>query len=303
MEGLTDMVYRRAHQKYFPGMDRYYTPFVSPTQNHCFRSRELRELSPENNAGVPLVPQLIGKNAEDFLWAAKELAQMGYKEVNLNLGCPSGTVTAKGKGAGFLAFPQELDRFLNEIFSHSPVGISIKTRLGVEKPEEFGAILEIYNRYPLCELIIHPRTKREMYTGDIHMDVFERAVSATQIPLCYNGDLSSEDGIRAFYQKFPVVPAVMIGRGLVADPAMITRMKGYPQDEQSLYRFHQELCEEYGRVFGSVSSALPRMKAIWSLMLSAVPNGEAFRKPLSKVKKWPEFLSVTEAIFKATKNQ
>lgn len=303
MEGLTDMVYRRTHRKYFPGVDRYYTPFVSPTQNHCFRSRELRELSPENNAGVPLVPQLIGKNAEDFLWAANELAQMGYNEVNLNLGCPSGTVTTKGKGAGFLAFPQELDRFLNEIFLHSPIDISIKTRLGIEDPEEFGAILEIYNRYPICELIIHPRTKCEMYTGTVHLDVFECAVSAVQTPLCYNGDITSVDRLQAFCQKFPTVPAVMIGRGLVTDPAMITRVKGYPQDAQALYGFHQELCEEYSRVFGSASSALPRMKAIWNLMLSVFPNGEVFRKPLSKVKKWPEFLAVTEAIFRATKNQ
>ena len=299
MEGLTDMVYRRAHAKYYPGIDRYYTPFVSPNQNHSFAPRELRELSPENNAGIPLVPQLIGKNAEDFLWAAGELEQMGYKEVNLNLGCPSGTVTAKGKGAGFLAYPDRLDSFLETIFSSCPIAISIKTRLGIEQPEEFGPILEIYNRYPVRELIIHPRTKREMYIGNVHLDSFRKALENTALPLCYNGNLFSITDIDNFSQQFPTVLAVMLGRGLVADPGLIARTKGYTAGMNTLHQFHRELCKGYTSVFGSEASALPRMKAIWSCILPSFHDGEQFRKQLIKAKRWRDFIAVTEQIFQS----
>jgi len=297
MEGLTDMVYRCAHRKYYPGMDRYYTPFVSPTQNHCFTSRELRELSPENNKNIPLVPQLIGKNPEDFLWAANELAEMGYREVNLNLGCPSGTVTAKGKGAGFLAHPDKLDAFFETVFSSCPIDISVKTRLGMESPEEFGLILAIFNRYPICELIIHPRTKREMYTGDVHPDVFQIAAENTSLPLCYNGNLFSLEDVEHTLTLFPDLTAVMLGRGLVSDPGMITRLNGCAADLTRLYSFHRELCENYCIVFGSQSSALPRMKAIWSCMLTSLPTGETFRKQLIKTKRWPDFICLIDQFF------
>ena len=145
MEGVTGWLYRGVHHRCFPGADKYFMPFLSVSQDHVFPRRELQDILPAHNEGVPAVPQLLTRRAEDFLWAAGELAAMGYREVNLNLGCPSGTVTAKGKGSGFLAFPEELDRFLEEIFSRAPVAVSVKTRLGVREPEEFLRILEIYN--------------------------------------------------------------------------------------------------------------------------------------------------------------
>lgn len=297
MEGLTDMVYRRTHAKFYPGIDRYYTPFIAPTQNHCFVSRELRELSRENNAGLALVPQLIGKNAEDFLWAVRELQQMGYEEVNLNLGCPSGTVTAKGKGAGFLAYPDRLDAFLHEIFTHSPIDISIKTRLGIESPDEFKTILNIYNRYPVRELIIHPRTKTEMYEGKVHMDAFRTAAASTELPLCYNGNLFSMDDVANFSHAFPEVNAVMLGRGLIADPGMLARVNGCAISVNTLYGFHHELCRSYTEVFGSQSSALSRMKAIWVSMLPCFRNGERYRKSILKARHLPDFMSVIEQLF------
>lgn len=299
MEGLTDMVYRRTHAMFYPGTDRYYTPFIAPTQNHCFTSRELRELSPKNNSGLPLVPQLIGKNAEDFLWAAQELQKMGYEEVNLNLGCPSGTVTAKGKGSGFLAYPDRLDAFLHEIFSRSPIAISIKTRLGMESPDEFRVILNIYNCYPVKELIIHPRTKIEMYKGDVHMDFFRMAVESTTLPLCYNGNLFTVEDIKNFALSFPTVNTVMLGRGLIADPGMLAREKGHKADADTLYQFHHELCRSYSEVFGNPSSALPRMKAIWVSMLPCFKNGERHRKAILKARHLSDFMAIVEQLFQS----
>ena len=163
MEGLTGALYRQAHCRWFGGVDRYFIPFITPTQDHRFTKRELREILPEHNRGLAAVPQLLVRRAEDFLWAAGELAAMGYPEINLNLGCPSGTVVAKGKGSGFLGLPEELERFLDTVFDAAPCAVSIKTRLGLREPEEFGPLLALFQRYPLAELIVHPRVQKDMY--------------------------------------------------------------------------------------------------------------------------------------------
>ena len=156
MEGVTGAVYRRTHHEFFSGVDKYFMPFITPTTNEKLTPRQKRDVLPEYNEGVPAVPQLLTKSAADCIWAVNALHDLGYPEVNLNLGCPSGTVTAKGKGAGFLAHPDELDRFFDEVFAKCE-GISVKTRLGVHEASEFDKLLEIYNRYPITELTIHPR--------------------------------------------------------------------------------------------------------------------------------------------------
>ena len=297
LEGVTDALYRRTHRAFYPGIDRYYTPFISPTQNRRFTPRELRELSADNNRGVPLVPQLLGKNAGDFLWALGALADMGYEEVNLNLGCPSGTVTAKGKGAGFLAHPDALSAFLDEVFSKTPVRISIKTRLGLSDPSEFPRLLEIFSRYPVCRLIVHPRTGAELYRGSVHLDAFALAAENAAAPLCYNGDIFSVSDFQRFAAAFPQIHTVMLGRGLVSDPALAVKLRGGEGDKKTLKAFHEALCEGYPALFGSTSSATHRMKAIWAYMLGNFRDGEAFRKKIIKAKRWEDFRAVTEDIF------
>ena len=298
LEGITDAVYRRTHAKYYPGVTRYYTPFISPTMHHVFTPRERRELAPENNPGLELVPQLLGRNASDLLWAAEELAAMGYREMNLNLGCPSGTVVAKRKGAGLLALPEELDALLRVLFAAAPLQISIKTRLGMESPDEFAALLEIFDRYPVCRLIVHARTRAEQYDGPVHRDVFAEAMRHTTIPVSYNGDLFTADDVRRFRESFPTVDCVMLGRGLIADPGMVAALRGRSSDMATLKAFHNELCAEYVRVFGDRHSAMHRMKAIWSYLLLRLPNGESYRKPLRKTRTWEEFRAAADGILR-----
>lgn len=298
LEGITDAVYRRTHCRHYPGVTRYYTPFISPTHHHVLTPRDRRELAPENNPGLTLIPQLLTKNAADFLWAANTLRDMGYREVNLNLGCPSGTVTAKGKGAGFLARPDELDAFLAEIYAAAPLAVSVKTRLGMDGPEEFFRLFDIFYQYPVARLIIHPRTRAGQYDGPVHRELFAYAYarSRTSIPLCYNGELRTPDDIAAVAAEFPGLPAVMLGRGLVADPALIGKSSGVPGDKAALRRFHDDLCAEYPVVFGGENQAMHRMKAIWFYMLQSFEGGETFRKRLIKTRRWPDFLAVTEEI-------
>lgn len=297
MEGVTDHIYRRLHRRFFPGVDRYFTSFLSPGQNHLFPPRELRQVAPENNEGIPLVPQLLTKNAADFLWAAGQLAAMGYGEVNLNVGCPSGTVTAKGKGAGLLADRDSLRRLLDGIFAACPVRVSVKTRLGVRDGAEFGPILDIYNDYPISQLIIHARTKQQMYAGQVQLDAFAAALAASRAPVCYNGDIRSPEDVSALAERFPSLGAVMIGRGLVSDPALAARLQGGTADAGTLRRFHEALCQAYCQAFGGPQSAIHRMKAIWSYMLAGFDGGQQYARPLAKTRRWPDFLAVTEQVF------
>lgn len=206
MEGITGHLYRRTHHRFFQGVDQYFTPFIAPTIHHKLSSREKNDILPEHNLGVPVIPQILTNRSEDFIWAARELAGYGYGEVNLNLGCPSATVVTKGKGAGFLARPEQLDRFLEQVFTglkNDGIGISVKTRIGMESPEEFEDLLEIYNRYPLRELIIHPRVRSDFYKNIPNRDAFRQGALEGTNPVCYNGDIFSPKDWEAFQNEFP----------------------------------------------------------------------------------------------------
>ena len=290
MEGITDPIYRRLHHKYFPGMDRYYTPFLSPTIHRSLTPKEQRELKKED---FPVVPQLLTKVAEDFLWMAQKCGELGYDEVNLNTGCPSGTVTAKGKGSGMLRDLEHLEQFLDAVFSAAPLPISVKTRIGFENPEEFPRILEIFNRYPIQELTIHPRVRKAFYNGPVEMDAFRYAAENCKIPLCFNGDLTSRSKIAAFQKDFPQVQSVMIGRGLIADPGMLTQ--GGTKRE-TLEKFLEELLGECVENFGGARNAMFRMKEHWRMLLCKFEGSEKLGKKLRKTTDISEFRNITSEI-------
>ena len=293
MEGLTDSVYRRLHHKYFPGVDRYYMPFFSPTAHRRLTGRESRELPYADSVSFAAVPQVLTKVPEDFLWAAEVIRDRGYEEVNLNLGCPSGTVTAKGKGAGMLADPEALDRFLDTVFSGCPMDISVKTRLGMRSPEEFPALLEIFNRYPIRELTIHPRVRQEFYSSPIHFDWFDYALAHSKNRLCYNGNLCTTAQIQNFAGKYPQIDSVMIGRGLIGDPGMLT--PGCTT-AAALEPFLGELLEVYTRDFGGPRNAMFRLKENWFYLLRRFEGSEKLGKQLRKTTDIAVYKSVTAEI-------
>ena len=296
MEGLTDSIYRRLHHKQFGGVDRYYMPFLSPTMHKPLTHRETRELPQADREKCVAVPQILTKVSEDFLWAAQQCADRGYDEVNLNLGCPSGTVTAKGKGSGMLRDPDGLDRFLEEIFSGSPLPISVKTRVGYESPEEFAKLLSIYNRYPIKELTIHPRTRKQFYSGGLAMEQFEYAVQNSTNPLCFNGDILSKTDISELSNQYPSIDAVMIGRGLIASPGMLTPDGTTPE---KLQKFMDELLAEYTLAFGGSRNAMFRLKENWGLILPRYPHCEKLGKQLRKTTDLNEYHHISTQIFAA----
>ena len=290
MEGLTDSIYRRLHYKYFPGVDRYFMPFFSPTVHRTLSKKEQRDLPPAG--AVPAIPQLLTKNVEDFVWAAGLCRDLGYDRVDLNLGCPSGTVVAKGNGSGMLSDPDALDAFLWEIFSRSPIRISVKTRLGLTQVEEFPRILEIYNRYPICELTVHPRLRTDFYKHPVRMEGFDYALENSRNPLCYNGNLNSLAQIRAFSSHYPQVEAVMLGRGLIGDPGMLSK-----SSPQVLETFYEELLDAYTEAFGSSRNAMFRLKENWRYLLAHFEGSEKLGKKLRKTTDLQEYRQITHEIF------
>lgn len=297
MEGLTDSIYRRLHHKYFGSVDRYCMPFLSPTIHRTLTHKEDRELPFANTEAFQAVPQILTKVADDFLWAAQVCCDRGYDEVNLNVGCPSGTVVSKGKGSGMLRDLTALDAFLEEIFAKSPLPISVKTRLGLEDPEEFPAVLEVYNRYPIKELIIHPRTRKQFYDGKLHMDLFQYAMEHSKAPLCYNGDLWNKESLFACIREYPV-DAVMLGRGLIGDPGMLT---DGGTDVRTLEAFHNELLDTYTEVFGGGRNAMFRLKENWHMLITHFEDSDKLWKRLRKTTDLAEFKAITAEVFHTLK--
>lgn len=293
MEGLTDSIYRRLHHRFFPGVDRYYMPFLSPTIHKSLNHKEDRELPAADSVPFCAVPQILTKLPEDFLWAAQLCRDRGYNEVNLNVGCPSGTVVSKGKGSGMLRDPESLDRFLEQIFRDSVLPISIKTRLGMDNPEEFPALLEVFNRYPIQELTIHPRVRKQFYNGSVDMEMFRFGAQHSKNPLCYNGDLATLSQAEKIAQEFPQLESVMIGRGLLADPGMLCG----GTDRNALEAFMNQLLEEYTAAFGGSRNAMFRLKEQWSFLQTRFDGVEKLWKRLRKTTDLEEYKSITAEIF------
>ena len=288
MEGITGRDFRELHAACFPGVDRYWLPFLSPAASHQLTPRQKRDLEPGALGRERLVPQVLTRDPADFLWAASAIAELGYEELNLNLGCPSGTVVSKGRGAGLLRDPEALDRFLEAIFAAAPIPVSVKTRIGLTDPAEWETLLPIFARYPIRELTIHPRTRRELYGGKPHFDAFRRAAEALPFPLRYNGNLFSPSAVQGLSAACPGLDGAMLGRGLLADPALILRCKGGTRDRERLIAFHEELAARYLASMHPDGAVLPKFKELWMYLSLLLPDEKAWKR-LRKCAKWAEF--------------
>ncbi len=310
LEGITGYIYRSAHHAFYPGMDKYFTPFLSPNQNRALNPKEMKDIMQEHNQGMHTIPQILTNQAEYFLRAAAELKEKyGYEEVNLNLGCPSGTVVSKGKGAGFLAKPEELDAFLEQIFEKADVRVSVKTRIGMAKPEEFYHILELFNKYPLHELIVHPRVQKDFYKNKPDWDMFAEAVRISRNPLCYNGDIFTVAEYKKFRETFPSVERVMIGRGLLVNPALVQEAElleggmeetaecGSAAAKKTIRNFHDRLYAQYREELSGETPLLYKMKELWSYMVCLFTDYEKYWKKIKKVSRLCDYNEIIRRLF------
>lgn len=325
MEGLTGYVFRKNYEKHFGRgrVDKYFIPFISPNKTDGYTAREREDILPENNKGVTAVPQIMANNSVYFIRAARMLAEMGYKEVNLNLGCPSGTVVSKFKGAGFLAKPDELDKFLYEVMS-SPeiegVDVSVKTRIGMESPEEFHYLLTIYNQFKFKEIIVHPRVRSDYYKNKPNLAAFEEALGYSENQVCYNGDIFTASDYTAFLEKFPEekysnMTGIMIGRGFVGNPLIIERIAEYEatgvsgenahnssgdgggNGKQRIKRFCDDLLADYLEVLSGDINALHKMKEVWEYLAGTFTGGQKELKKIKKAQRVCDYRAAVDEFF------
>ena len=314
MEGITGYVYRKAHHQYFYGITEYYTPFITPNQTRKLTSREMEDVRPENNEGMEVVPQILTNKADDFLWAAEKLKQMGYERVNLNLGCPSGTVVTKYRGSGFLSRPVSLDSFFGEVsegLEKLSMKLSVKTRIGMTDPEEFEDILSIYNKYPMEKLIIHPRLQKDYYKNKPDMETFQYAAENSIHSVCYNGDLFSKEKVEDFSQKFPQIQWVMMGRGMLTNPFLAEELTvgkegcshpapptvGSEEYRKRLLEFHRALSDGYSQVMSGDRNVLFKLKELWFYFAFLFEGEEKLLKKIKKAQKMAEFQAVAQELF------
>ena len=299
LEGITGWIYRSAVYKCFGGFDKYFVPFIRPNQMGHLSAREKKDILPAHNAGMWTVPQILTNQAEDFLRTAVKLKEYGYEEVNLNLGCPSKTVVTKRRGAGFLAEPERLEAFLDEIFAKSPIKISVKTRLGMEDPEEFARLLDIYNQFPMEELIIHARVQKDFYKNTPRLEMFELALAKSKNMLCYNGDINSVSDADRLEERFPRVDCIMMGRGILADPALGRQLKGGGRaDKEELRQFHDMIYSGYCEEMSGDRTILYKMKELWFYLADIFADSKKYAKKIKKAEKCAVYEKIIEEMFR-----
>ena len=299
LEGLTGYIYRNAHHAFFPeGISKYFSPFIIANQSDSFKTRDMNDILPENNQGITLIPQILTNSAEDFIHTAKKIKQLGYDQINLNLGCPSGTVVSKGRGAGFLAKRAELDAFLDNIFSKQVTKISIKTRIGKDRPEEFQELIAIYNKYPMEELIIHPRVQTDYYKNKPNMEAFAAALSQSKSPVCYNGDLFSAVDCNRFTAGYPGVEKIMLGRGLLMNPGLVQELlHNIKLDKNLLRNFHDTIYEGNARILFGDKNILFKMKDLWNYMILNFSDHAKHAKRIRKAQNVRDYEEAVSRLF------
>ncbi len=307
MEAVTGFVYRNVYHSMFADIDKYFAPFITPTQKKILKTRERKDVAPENNAGMYMVPQILTNQAEQFIETSEFLAQKGYREINLNLGCPAATVVTKGRGSGFLGETVKLERFFEEVFrwnngldEKERIEISIKTRLGLEDAEEFEEIMQIYNKYSFKEIIIHPRVRRDFYKGKPDLEAFAKALEACKHSVCYNGDIFTREDYVNLTGRFPDIDKVMIGRGIIANPGLVREIKnGQKITKEELKHYHDGLYAGYLKDLGAETDVLFKMKEVWFYLGTNFEDGDKVIKKICKAKKPEEYKAVVREIWPA----
>lgn len=307
MEAVTGFVYRNVYYSMFGDMDKYFAPFIAPTQKKILKTKERKDVAPENNVGMYMVPQILTNNAEQFIETCEFLGKQGYKEINLNLGCPAPTVVTKGRGSGFLGETVKLERFFDEVYrwnnglsEEERFGISVKTRLGLEDAEEFEEILPIYNHYPLKEVIIHPRVRRDFYKGTPDLDTFAKALEECKHPVCYNGDIFTRGDYVNLSKRFPTVDKIMIGRGIISNPGLVREIKtGQKITKEELREYHDSLYNGYLADLGAEQDVLFKMKELWFYLGDNFRDSDKMIRKLQKAKRPEEYKLLIKEIWPA----
>ncbi len=306
LEGIADYTFRNAHKRIFGGADDYYTPFIAANPSCSLKEKEKREVAPGLNPGISLVPQILANRAYAFVSTAQRLAALGYREVNLNLGCPSPSVTAHGRGAGLLRDQDRLDRFLWELFEEleragregAVPAVSVKTRSGFADRSETEGLVRILNRYPFSLVIVHPRLRTQLYAGSADWESFAVFYGNCEKKPAYNGDIRSPEDAGRLMARFPGTEQIMIGRGAVANPALFRMLKGgRPPGTEEMSAFHDELLSARMAEIPLFEKAAGKMKELWFYWSGLFEEPEPYIRRIRKACTEEDYRAAVEALF------
>jgi len=301
LRGLTEYIYRNAFVQHFGGFDAAVSPFIPTMTAARFKKKHLKDVLPENNHAMPLIPQIIGNKSEDFIPLAQRLFDLGYETVNWNLGCPFPMVAKKQRGSGLLPYPQKIEAFLEAAIPAIPNRLSIKARLGRKKNDEILILCKIFNQYPLEEIIIHPRTGQQMYEGAPDLDMFEKCLEISAHNIVYNGDINDLGTFKSFSERFKTVNRWMIGRGALANPFLPAIIKTgndcFTKKVDGFREFYNDLFEQYRQEFRGPGHLLDRMKGFWTYFSRSFTDGRQIKKKIHRTQKLDRYLTIVDDFF------
>ena len=298
LQGFTDFRYRNALQKYFGGVDTYYSPYIRLNGKLKIKPAYERDILPKNNDTLNVIPQIMTNDADEFIFVVNYIKQFGYKELNWNLGCPYPMVTKRCMGSGLINDPARIDRVLDRVHSETDIIVSMKMRMGYEENTEILDVFPVLEKYPIKNVAIHARIGKQLYKGGVDLDAFERCLNATDLKIYYNGDITTVEGYRAMKDRFPAIDHWMIGRGLIADPFLPSMIKAdtteYPEDRMERFgKFHDTLFEEFASYLSGEKHALMKMTSYWEYFSETFDDP---RKTFKKIKKAKSFRAYEEAV-------
>ncbi len=304
--GVTDSIYRNTFAQFFSGVDLTMAPFISSVQARSIKPNYLKDILPANNRQLPVVPQILSKDPDDFLFLAHKIFELGYTTVNWNLGCPSPTVVNKQRGSGLMPYPETISRFLERVVPELGGGLSIKLRLGRYDARELETLWPIFNRYPLTEVIIHPRLGKQLYSGSVDLEAFAQALTQTRHRICYNGDIRTVEEFQGLARRFPEIDTWMIGRGLLMNPFLAAEIRSFlnpslkcARDMAILNPFHAALYRQYQEVMCGPAHLLARMKGIWGYFAETFPDPGKVRKLIYKTNTPDHYLDAVRRLFES----
>jgi tRNA-dihydrouridine synthase len=287
LQGFTDFRFRNAFQRFFGGIDQYIAPYIRVNGNLEIKPANQRDILPANNTSLNLIPQIITKDADEFLFVAKFVQKLGYTQLNWNLGCPYPMIAKRGMGSGLLSMPEKIDEILNRVCAGTDIQVSVKMRLGYESSQEIFHVLPVLERYRLSNITIHPRIGKQLYRGEVDLKAFEECLGQTSHKIIYNGDITSVRSFREMKERFPTINHWMIGRGLIADPFLPAMIKAdnpvYPEKRYEVFNsFHNALLSSYEEALSGQKHLLMKMYSFWEFFIQSFPLSA---KSLKKIKK------------------
>ena len=302
-QGITDAPFRNVFKRHFGGVDKFYTPFFTGIHKEVHaKNLQGEEIDPRYNNVETLTPQILSTDADEILRFAKQCQQLGYKEINLNMGCPFPRVANKKRGCGLLPYPDKVETMLDRVFDEIDIKFSVKCRLGYFNPEEIDAIIPIFNKYPLSELIIHPRIGKQLYKGEADVERFRALVPSINAPLVYNGDIVSVESFNRISNAVQPVNQFMLGRGILAHPFLAEQIKNDIADTddktERLHNYVLDLYEDRLRHAGGSPKVLGRMKELWSYLMNSFEEPQVVWRKIKKINALKEYEDAVETIFK-----